>query len=292
MRFKKRGISIAVVLLLAVTVSAVGASRVHTYYLHRGPGLKFRIIGGVRTGRPVRVLEEKAGWVKIETSHGKIGWISQRTYHRGWRKKGRHLSREPVSVEIKFQNIPKECIPIMEKKLGELKKHLSPVGDNALELIVSSMPRLNSYRMFLVIDFNPSFYRHAMKRFNLPTTIDLLPYNGCIWALYAYKQALIRAVNKHLSMACTFVRRFTLSLILRRPDGEEVILETVEDGVYIYFSPFIIFRKPNGKVFRILSEEPKKVGLLSAFALPYPLERGDPSSARAYAVYRFFRARP
>ncbi len=180
----------------------------------------------------------------------------------------------------------------MEKQLGELKKHLSPVGDDTLELIVSAMPRLNSYRMFLVIDFNPTFYRHAMKRFNLPTTIDLLPYNGCIWALYAYKQALIRAVNKRLSTTCAFVRRFALSLVLKRLNGEEVILETVEDGVYIYFSPFVILKKPHGKVFRVMSEEPKKVGLLSAFALPYPLEKGDPSSARAYAVYRFFRARP
>ena len=290
MRIKVTYAALGVFFLFFMVAVPDGFARTSVYYLHRGPGRKFKIIGRVHAKDPIHVLQEETGWVRIRTSGGKEGWISERTFHRGW--KGRHLSVDQAKVDIRFQNIPKECVRIMVDNLNELKRHLPPVGDKTLELIISAMPRIHSYRMFLVIDFNARFYRRTMKRFNLPTTIDLLPYNGCIWALYGYKQALIRGANKRSSAACGFMRRFTISLILRRRNGEEVILETVEDGVYIYFSPFLILKEANGRVFRVMSEEPKKVGLLSAFALPYPLEKGDPASARAYEVYRFFRARP
>jgi len=65
----------------------------------------------------------------------------------------------------------------------------------------------------------------------------------------------------------------------------------VEDGVYIYFSPVLIFKESDGDSFRIMSMEPKKVGLLSAFALPYSLGEGGLDADKAAEVYRFFRKR-
>ncbi len=275
-------------LLFFLPALSLFARYVPTYHLHAGPGMKFKIIGRVKAGEPVQTLKEEAGWVQLKTARGKTGWISRRLYDKGWTRVkgvGGH-----ASVELEFQNIPEECATIMKNELGELKKRLPPVGDPKLELVVSAVPRLRSFHMFLIIDFNPAFYRHAMKRFSLPTTIDLLPYNGCIWALKAYKQAVVR-VCRAQAPPCAFTSRFGINLVLRRPGGEEVILETVEDGVYIYFSPYLILERPGHKAVRIKSAEPKKVELLSAFALPYPLEKGDPDTRGAYAVYRFFRDR-
>ncbi len=276
---------------LLFLVSPALASRARHYFLHSGPGIKFGVIGKVRAGEAIRVLKEGAGWIKIQTSKGKTGWISQRVYQRGWRGYNGRKAHRRFKVDIKFQNIPKECVNIMKAKLGDLQRRLSPVGDNDLELIISALPRLHSFRMFLIIDFNTRFYRRVRKRFALPTTIDLLPYNNCIWALYAYKQDLIRAAHER-HPSCDFISRFDICLVLRKLNGEEIILETSEDGVYIYFSPFIILKMPDGRSLRVMSQEPKKVGLLSAFVLPYPLEKGDPNTAKAYEVYRFFREHP
>lgn len=281
-------------LIAFVLLAHPAYARVRYYYLHRGPGLKFKVVGRIKAGEKIKVLEKKAGWVKVLRSNGRGGWISQRVYLKGWKRyKGKSFSK-PLKVVLKFQNIPKVCIKLMKKSLGDFQRRLAPVGDNELDLIVSSLPRLRSYHLFLIIDFNPRYYRHAMKRFGQPGMIDLLPFNSCIWALRAYKQSLIQAVKnqgrgKH---PCTFVSRLAINLVLRRLNGDEVILNTVEDGVYIYFSPVLILKRPDGQSLRVMSEEPKKVGLLSAFALQNPLTGGNIKNSKAYEVYRFFRARP
>lgn len=233
-------------------------------------------------------MKEEAGWIQLKTTRGKRGWLSRRLYNKGWALvKG---ARGRATVNLEFQNIPEGCVALMKKELGELRKRLPPVGDPKLELLASAMPRLRSFRLFLIIDFNPAFYHHVMKRFSLPTTIDLLPFNGCIWALKAYKQAIVRA-GRAQDPPCAFTSRFAISLVLKRPNGEQVILETVEDGVYIYFSPYLVMERPGHKAVRIESVEPRKVGLLSTFALPYPMEKGDPETRDAYTVYHFFRDR-
>ncbi len=289
MRSKSASVFICFFLLLAFRADLGVAAPRHGYPLRKGPGRKFKVVGRVRARSPVRVIKEVPGWVELKTSRGKRGWITRRWYDRGWRKGSIETSRS-VKVDLEFQNIPEACVRIMREKLKGLQKRLPPVGDRNLELVVSALPRLRSYRMFLVIDFNTKFYRHAMKRFSLPTTLDLLPFNGCIWALYTYKKSVTRAALKQ-KPSCVFTRRFAISLVLKRSNGEEIVLETVEDGVYIYFSPSLILVQPGGKAIRVVSEEPKKVRLLSAFALPYPLEPGDPNTAGAYAVYHFFRDR-
>ncbi len=252
--------------------------------------MKFKIIGTIKMREPVKVLDERAGWVKIRSRNGKKGWISQKLFQRGWRHGKRKSPSETVKVVSQFQNIPQSCIPLFRDALPELERHLVPVGDDELELIVSIEPRLHSFRLFLIIDYNPRYYLRAMKRFAQPRTIDLLPYNACIWAMYAYKQALVEK-NEKKGVSCGFARNLSICLILRRLSGEEVILQTVEDGVYIYFSPVLIMKKPNGSSFRIMSEDPKKVGLLSAFTLPYPWDEGNREADKAAEVYHFFRNR-
>lgn len=276
-------------LVIFVLLSHQAYARYRYYNLHRCPGQKFKITGRLKEGESIKVLKEKAGWLKVRRRNGTVGWISQRLYNRGWRRHKRGSAPKAVKIILKFYNIPKACVRAMKESLGDLQRSLEPVGDEELELIVSALPRLRSFRLFLVIDFNRGYYRHAMKRFSQPT-IDLLPYNGCIWALYAYKQSLIRAMNTR-QPACQFVKRLSISLVLRKLSGEEVILGTVEDGVYIYFSPVLILKKTNGQCIRLISEEPKKVRLLSAFTLPYPLVKGNAETSSALEVYRFFMSR-
>lgn len=276
-------------LVIFVLLSHQAYARYRYYNLHRGPGQKFKIIGRLKKGEKIKVLKEKAGWLMVRRSNGKVGWISQRLYNRGWRRHKKITVPKAVKVILKFHDIPKACAATMKESLGELQRSLEPVGDDELELVVSALPRLRSFRLFLVIDFNPRYYRRVMKLFSQPT-IDLLPYNGCIWALYAYKQSLIRAMNTR-QPACQFVKRLSISLVLRKLSGDEVILGTVEDGVYIYFSPVLILKKTDGQCIRVISEEPKKVRLLSAFTLPYPLVKGNAETSRAHEVYRFFRSR-
>ncbi len=277
--------------LLLLTQQAYARRRY--YNLHRGPGMKFRIVGRVKAGAKVVVMEEEAGWVKIRLENGKEGWISQRLFQRVWKGRKKKKALPPaVKVNLRFQKIPEACVKMFKASLGSLEKRLRPVGDNELELVVSAEPRIHSYYLFLIIDFNPTFYRHAMKRFAQPETIDLLPFNPYIWALHAYKQSLVRSLEKKGGEAsCGFVKRMVICLVLRRLTGEEVILKTVEDGVYIYFSPVLIFRRSDGKSFRIMSVEPKKVGLLSAFTLPYQWDEGNEEAERAVEVYHFFRKR-
>ena len=292
MRDKKRYRFILIFLFFSLLLVPSAHARRRYYNLHRGPGMKFRIVGRVRAGEKLEVIEEKAGWVKVRRKNGKVGWLSQRVFQRVWKTAKRKKMPPPsVNVVLKFQNIPEPCVELFEKSLGVLKKHLMPVGDDNLELVVSAVPRLRSYYLFLTIDFNPTFYRRTMKRFSQPETIDLLPFNPSIWALRAYKQSLLHSLEKQERPECSFVKRLAICLVLRRLSGEEVILKTVEDGVYIYFSPVLIFKKSDGQSFRIMSVEPKKVGLLSAFALPYPLGEGGVDTDKAAEVYRFFRKR-
>lgn len=276
---------------MLLAISEVQARRVRVYNLHKGPGMKFGIIGRVRAGDPVEVLEEKAGWVKIRSRKGKVGWISQRLFQRGWRHEIKKAKAKKVRVLLEFQNIPKACVESFRRSLDVLSQRLTPVGDDEVEVVVSAVPRLRSFRLFLIIDFNPKYYRRKRKRFTQPGTIDLLPYNGCIWAMYAYKQALIREMEKKGS-PCAFVKRLSICLVLRKLSGEEIILQTVEDGVYIYFSPVMVMKRADGFSFRFMSEDPKKVGILSAFTLPYPLTGGSREASEASAIYRFFRAKP
>ena len=290
MRDKKRYRFIWTFLLFSLLFVQAAHARRRYYNLHRGPGMKFRIVGHVRAGEKLEVIEEKAGWIKVRRKNGRVGWLSQRLFQRVWKTAKKKKAPSPsINVALRFQNIPKACVELFEKSLGELKKHLMPVGDDNLELVVSAVPRLRSYYLFLTIDFNPIFYRRAMKRFSQPETIDLLPFNPSIWALRAYKQSLLRSLEKQERPECAFVKKLAICLVLRRLSGEEVILKTVEDGVYIYFSPVLIFKKSGGQSFRIMSVEPKKVGLLSAFALPYPMGEGGLDTERAAEVYRFFR---
>jgi len=181
--------------------------------------MKFGIVGRVKAGEKVKVLEEKAGWIKIRLRRGRKGWISQRTFQRGWRhsKVKKNVKSPPIKVVLKFQNIPRPCIKVFAESLRELEKHLMPIGDKELELVISVEPRLRSYYMFLTIDFNLSFYRRAMKRFSQPETIDLLPFNSCIWAMRAYKQFLLRSLeNKGESQGCSFIKKMAICLVLRR----------------------------------------------------------------------------
>ncbi len=266
------------------------ARRPRAYKLHGGPGMKFKVVGIVKAGEPVEIIEEKGGWVRLRRKNGKKGWILLKLYQKGWKNKERAGSHS-LKIDLKFQNIPKPCVELFSKNLDELKRRLTPVGDDELELVVSIEPRLRSYRLFLIIDFNSKYYRHVMKRFAQPGTIDLLPYNDCIWAMYAYKQTVIRAV-KDKGGPCAFVQGLSICLVLRKVNGEEVILQTVEDGVYIYFSPVLIMKRADGQTFKVMSEEPKKVGLLSTFTLPYPASSGTEKASMAHGVYRFFRSRP
>jgi len=129
----------------------------------------------------------------------------------------KNVKSPPIKVVLKFQNIPRPCIKVFAESLRELEKHLMPIGDKELELVISVEPRLRSYYMFLTIDFNLSFYRRAMKRFSQPETIDLLPFNSCIWAMRAYKQFLLRSLeNKGESQGCSFIKKMAICLVLRR----------------------------------------------------------------------------
>ena len=294
MRARKKIRLIWIFLLFSFLFSQTAYARRRYYNLHRGPGMKFRIVGRVRAGEKLEVVGEKAGWVKVQRQNGKEGWISQRSFQRRWkRNKVKKTVKSPsIKVVLKFQNIPKSCVGVFVESLAELEKRLMPVGDKELELVVSMEPRLRSYYLFLTIDFNPAFYRRTMKRFGQPETIDLLPFNPCIWAMRAYKQSLLRSLENHgENPSCSFIRKMAICLVLRKLSGEEVILKTMEDGVYIYFSPVLIFKGSDGKSFRIMSVEPKKVGLLSAFALPYPLCEGNEEYEKAVEVYQFFRKR-
>jgi len=267
------------------------SARSRRYRLHAGPGMKFKAIGWVRRGDEVKVLKETSGWIFLRLVNGKTGWISQRIFRSQWKKKVRKKKGTRVKVILKFQNTPENYIDIFKKALPELEKRMEPVGDNSVEIVVSLIPRLRSYRLFLMIDFNPAFYRHVRKRFAKSGSIDLMPFNNCLWAMHAYKRKLIQALQNS-SPACSFVKRLVINIILKKLNGDKIILQAKEDGVYVYFCPFLLFEKADGGCFKIKSEDPGKVGMFSAFQLPYPSTPDSRTAEATRGTGRFFGVRP
>jgi hypothetical protein len=288
MRFKKKPLFILffIIIILSCQPYTVSA-RSRRYGIHAGPGMKFKIVGWVHRGDDVKVLRETAGWILLKVPSGKKGWISQKVFRKQWKSKKKKKGTR-VHVVLKFQNTPEACIGVFRKELPVLEKKLEPVGDSTFELVVSLIPRLRSFRLFLMIDFNPGFYRHARKRFLKPGSIDLMPFNSCIWALHAYKRKLIQSLENSHQAACLFVRRLVINIVLRKLNGDQVVLQTKEDGLYIYFSPFLLFEKADGGCFKMKSEEPGKVGILSAFQIPYSLAPDLRMAAITRDVRRFF----
>jgi len=286
MRLKPLFIFFFIITCLFVQVCPASA-RSRRYKLHAGPGMKFKGVGWVRRGDKVKVLKEASGWVLLKLPSGKTGWIYQRIFHNQWEKKKAKNRKKHVKVSLKFQNTPEACIDFFKKALPELDKRMESVGDDTVEVVVSLIPRLRSFRLFLMIDFNSAFYRHAGKRFAKPGSIDLMPFNNCLWAMHAYKRKLIQSLQNTLP-ACSFVRRLIINIVLKKLNGDKVILQTKEDGVYIYFSPFLLFEKADGDCFKIKSEDPGKVSMFSAFQLPYPRTPDSRTAEAARGIARFF----
>jgi len=292
MRIKRKYIFILLFIITSLSASSNPASaRSKRYRVHAGPGVKFKVVGWVRRGGEVKVLKETSGWVLLKLPNGVKGWISRKVFRKRWKRKKKQKRKKLVHIDLEFQNIPENCTSLFTKALPELKKKIEPVGDDAVELVVSLIPRLRSFHLFLMVDFNPSFYRHTRKRFAEKGSIDLMPFSGCLWALHAYKRKLIQSLHSS-DYACAFIRRLVINIILKKLNGDRVILQSKEDGGYITFSPVLLFERADGGCIKLKSENPGKVGMLSAFQLPY-LQESDPGIvAAARGVYNFFGIRP
>lgn len=45
--------------------------------LREGPGLNFKVIGNVKKGTPLSILEEKGSWIKVRMEDGSEAWVSK-----------------------------------------------------------------------------------------------------------------------------------------------------------------------------------------------------------------------
>jgi type IV secretory pathway VirB10-like protein len=45
--------------------------------LREGPGLNFKVIGNVKKGTPLSILEDKGSWIKVRMENGTEAWVSK-----------------------------------------------------------------------------------------------------------------------------------------------------------------------------------------------------------------------
>jgi uncharacterized protein YgiM (DUF1202 family) len=48
-----------------------------TVNLREGPGLNYKVIGNVKKGTTLPVLEDKGGWLRVQLENRKEAWVSK-----------------------------------------------------------------------------------------------------------------------------------------------------------------------------------------------------------------------
>lgn len=92
--------------------------------VRKGPGIDFQVIGSVRPGDSVRILERGAGWVKIQPAgKGLVGWVAASFVSQG---------KPPVVPIEEYQN----AIAQREAQIEALKHE-----NDSLKKLVGAIPK-------------------------------------------------------------------------------------------------------------------------------------------------------
>jgi SH3 domain protein len=108
---------LGLMLLLGVYLQALHATEdVHyiadtlSVYLHGGPGEQYRIIGSLKTGDPVTILEvnQQKEFAHIQDKKGRTAWVSLQ-----------HLTQQP-SLKVR--------LPLLEQQIAQMKSQLNTIN--------------------------------------------------------------------------------------------------------------------------------------------------------------------
>ncbi|MBW1811538.1 MAG: M48 family metalloprotease [Deltaproteobacteria bacterium] len=71
-----------IVVLLAFCTTALAAEKkvLRKAKMRSGPGVYYAIVERINKGAKLSVIEDKARWIKVETSSGKQGWVSSKVF--------------------------------------------------------------------------------------------------------------------------------------------------------------------------------------------------------------------
>jgi len=245
-----------------------------------GPSRKNKILDYIVQDLRISITKKQGQWYKItyvKDDKQKKGWISA------------SLIRliEKSDVQVEFSNINEKFKKHFVDNLLFLDSQLKGYDLSKLKLTISFSSEAGVASMSFNLPFNKKHYDEKMTKEMSGSFIDFMVYNDYLWALVKYKKHVSESVKKESMDDFQVIMSFNTNLVLKKDNGNSVILSGKVSGDYVVFNPYVDVDIKGYNPFRVVTSDPESVEENSVFYLPQA-KSSDGKLKPAALLYNYF----
>jgi len=280
------------------------------------PEKNSRIIALRYRGNTVEVVACDKGWCRVKLEPDRQGWIyrsalteqaptlrpspakRQRPRTRGVKpakaKKAPGGARAKAGapagkkrVPLRYQYINSRVREYFDAEIGWLERELAGEKLDPKALYVSYREGSRTARLLLILPFDVEFYHESKGHLLRENSIDLLPFRAYLWSLQEYLERVAARAAEGDPQIAAEIRKFRISLVLQKEDGEEVVLTGRRRQSFVRFNPYIMVNRRGYRAAFIKAVSEEALEKATVFFLPEP-KLNSGSLAEAVLLYDFF----